>query len=256
MAPNVAVIEFPDWRWPFIGGSVVTLIVALLIWKLIPGLEAGAAGQRFDWLGAIGLAAGILSLILAISKGSAWGWATPLPPSLFGISVLALVFWGFWKLRPSPRVLLTATLVNSGVACAYGAMPSIIMSSVPRSETAAGNGFNTLMRSLGTNGNAAVIGQLLAQISTDFHGAMIPTGQGFRTALLLGAGLSVAAVIIAAFIPKNPPRSELEPVDVPLSANAKQFPGQCRNGQPWAPHEVASADRQDPRRVGPSGILD
>lgn len=118
-------------------------------------------------------------------------------------------------------LLLTATLVNSGVAFAYGAMPSIIMSSVPRSETAAANGFNTLMRSLGTTASAAVIGLVLAQMSTDFHGAMIPTEQGFRTALLLGAGFSVAAVILAGFIPKNPPHGELEPVDVPLSVNAK-----------------------------------
>ena len=326
---SAAVIEFSDWRALFVGGSVVTLIVALLIWKFIPGMKAGAAGQRFDWLGAIGLSTGILALMLAISKGSFWGWASPLTLCLFGLSLLALVFWGFWELRTTdplvdlrtaviPRVLLTniasifvgfgmyvsmllmpqilqlpsstgyglgqsvlaaglwvapagfmmlilspvggklsdklgakftlmlgisilavgyvvglwgmgstwgllltATLVNSGVAFAYGAMPSIIMSSVPRSETAAANGFNTLMRSLGTTASAAVIGLVLAQMSTDFHGAMIPTEQGFRTALLLGAGFSVAAVLLAGFIPKNPPHGELEPIDVPLSVNAK-----------------------------------
>ncbi|WP_449373425.1 MFS transporter [Arthrobacter psychrolactophilus] len=68
-----AVVEFSNWRALFVGSSVVTLIVVVAIWKFIPALPAGAAGQRFDWLGAIGLTIGLVSLILAVSKGSTWG---------------------------------------------------------------------------------------------------------------------------------------------------------------------------------------
>lgn len=43
-------------------------------------------------------------------------------------------------------LLITGVVINSGVAFAYGAMPAIIMGAVPRSETAAANGLNSLMR--------------------------------------------------------------------------------------------------------------
>ncbi len=41
-------------------------------------------------------------------------------------------------------------------------MPSLIMTAVPRTETAAANGLNTLMRSLGTSSSNAVMGAVLA----------------------------------------------------------------------------------------------
>lgn len=309
MPISAAVVEFADWRTLFYGSAAITLLVMLAIWKLIPAMPAGAAGQRFDWLGAIGLTIGLVSLILAVSKGSSWGWASALTLSLFGIATVSLLLWGIWETRVKdplvdlrtaaiPRVLLTnvasifvgfgmyasmlvmpqllqlptqtgyglgqsilaaglwmapaglmmlilspvggrlsdrrgpkftlvlgvsilavgygvgllgmgstlgllatSIVVNSGVALAYGAMPALIMGAVPRSETAAANGFNTLMRSLGTTVGAAVIGLVLAQMTVDFGGTPVPSEQGFRVALMLGAGISIIAAIAAACIP-------------------------------------------------------
>lgn len=306
---SAAVVEFANWRALFYGSAAVTLLVALAIWRFIPALPAGAAGQRFDWLGALGLAIGLVSLILGVSQGSSWGWSSPQILILFGIAVLTLLLWGIWESRTRdplvdlrtaaiPRVLLTniasifvgfgmyasmlvmpqllqlptqtgyglgqsilaaglwmapaglmmlvlspvggrlsdargpkftlvlgvsiialgygvgllgmgstwgllitSIVVNSGVALAYGAMPAIIMGAVPRSETAAANGFNTLMRSLGTTAGAAIIGLVLAQQTIDFGGASVPSESGFQLALVLGAGISIIAAIIAACIP-------------------------------------------------------
>ena len=313
-----AVVDFSNWRALFFGSAVVTLIVVLAIWKFIPALPAGASGQRFDWLGAIGLTIGLISLILAVSKGSSWGWAAPITLSLLGLAAVSLLLWGIWEthtrdplvdLRTAviPRVLLTniasifvgfgmyasmlvmpqilqlpaetgyglgqsilaaglwmapaglmmlvlspvggrltnsrgpkftlvlgvailalgygvgllgmgsawglmatSFVINGGVALAYGAMPSIIMVAVPRSETAAANGFNTLMRSLGTTTGAAVVGLALAQMTTDFGGVSVPSEAGFRVALILGAGISVIAAILAACIPAAASKIPLE----------------------------------------------
>ncbi|PRA04242.1 MFS transporter [Arthrobacter sp. MYb229] len=318
MPISAAVIDFANWRALFYGSAVVTLLVVVAIWKLIPALPAGAAGQRFDWLGAIGLGIGLISLMLAVSKGSSWGWAAPLTLGLFGIAALTLLLWGIWETRTKdplvdlrtaviPRVLLTniasifvgfgmyasmlvmpqilqlpsqtgyglgqsilaaglwmapgglmmlvlspvggrlsdargpkftlvlgvsviavgycltllgmgsawslmltSLVINGGVALAYGAMPAIIMGAVPRSETAAANGFNTLMRSLGTTTGAAVIGLVLAQMTTDFGGASLPSESGFRAALILGAGISVVAAILAACIPNAAKKRAIE----------------------------------------------
>ncbi|MET9348281.1 MFS transporter [Streptomyces termitum] len=98
--------------------------------------------------------------------------------------------------------LLVVTLVcNTGVGLAYGAMPALIMGSVPTEETASANSFNTLMRSIGTSVSAAVIGVVLAQMTTPFGGHALPSENGFRAAMLIGAGVALLASLTAALIP-------------------------------------------------------
>jgi len=126
-----------------------------------------------------------------------------------GSLVIALGYGIAMILMGSTPGLLVVTCVSSaGVGLAYGAMPALIMSSVPLSETASANSFNTLMRSVGTTSSAAVIGVVLAQMTTQFAGHTIPTEAGFRTGLLLGCGVAVVAALVALGIPgrsKTPP---------------------------------------------------
>ncbi|SCC32100.1 hypothetical protein GA0061084_2149 [Arthrobacter sp. NIO-1057] len=109
-------------------------------------------------------------------------------------------------------LLITSLVINSGAALAYGTMPTIIMGAVPRSETGAAKGPNTFMRSLGTACGAAIIGLVLDDMTIDFHGTVLPSETGFHTALWLGAGITLAAAVIAACIPaaKKPPRFDLK----------------------------------------------
>ncbi len=104
----------------------------------------------------------------------------------------------------APGLLVVTCVSSAGVGLAYGAMPALIMSSVPLSETASANSFNTLMRSVGTTTSAAVIGVVLAQMTTQFGGHAIPTEAGFRTGLLLGCGVAVVAALVALGIPGKP----------------------------------------------------
>lgn len=98
--------------------------------------------------------------------------------------------------------LLVVTLVcNTGVGFAYGAMPALIMGAVPQSETASANSFNTLMRSIGSSLAAAVIGVVMAQMTTDFGGHSLTTAGGFRVAMLIGCGVALVAAVIAVLIP-------------------------------------------------------
>ncbi|WP_406459061.1 MFS transporter [Streptomyces sp. NBC_00876] len=304
-----AVAQYANWRVLFWGSAALALAISALIWFLIPDVPAAAKGQRFDAPGALGLAVGLVCLLLAVSKGAEWGWASATTTGLFGASVVVLVGWGFWELRTRdplvdlrttarPRVLITNiaslfvgfgmyagmlivpqllqfpeatgyglgqsmlaaglwmapggvmmmivsplggkltdargpkfTLISgvlviaaayglgivlmgsawglmlflmvssSGVGLAYGAMPALIMSSVPASETAAANGFNTLMRALGTSIGAAVIGAVLSQMTTQAGGVTFTSEAGFRTGLLFGCGVALIAVMISAFIP-------------------------------------------------------
>ena len=112
-----------------------------------------------------------------------------------GYGVSTLVMGSTWGL------VVAICIINSGVALAYGAMPALIMGAVPLSETASANSFNTLMRSVGTSISAAVIGVVLAQMSISAGGVDIPTENGFRTSLLIGCGVALAAAAVAAVIP-------------------------------------------------------
>ncbi|MFD7868417.1 MFS transporter [Streptomyces sp. NPDC057682] len=304
-----AVAQYADWRVLFWGSAALALIIFALIWFLVPDVPAGAKGQRFDAVGAVGLAVGLVCLLLAVSKGAEWGWASGTTIGLFAASVVVLLAWGYWELRTTdplvdlrttarPRVLITNiaslfvgfgmyagmliapqllqfpeatgyglgqsmlqaglwmapggvmmmlispfggkltdargpkfTLISgvlviaaaygigillmgsawglmlflmvssSGVGLAYGAMPALIMSSVPASETAAANGFNTLMRALGTSIGAAVIGAVLAQMTTETAGFTFTSEAGFRTGLMFGCGVALVAALISVFIP-------------------------------------------------------
>lgn len=304
-----AVAQYANWRVLFWGSAVLAVMIGVLIWFFVPDVPAGAKGQRFDAPGAIGLAIGLVSLLLAISKGADWGWSSGTTLGLLALAVVALLAWGYWELRTHdplidlrttarPRVLMTnvasilvgvgmyaymliapqllqfpeatgyglgqsmlaaglwtapsgimmmiisplggklidargpkvalvlgaltiaagyglslplmgtawglmvvGIVLNSGVALAYGAMPALIMSAVPRSETAAANGFNTLMRSLGTTIGAAVIGVVLAQMTTTMGGVPLASEDGFRTGLLIGCGVALLAAVVAAAIP-------------------------------------------------------
>lgn len=98
-------------------------------------------------------------------------------------------------------LMLSLMVINSGVGLAYGSMPALIMGSVPLSETAAANGFNTLMRSLGTSIGAAVIGVVLSQMTTTAGGHTFSSESGFRTGLIIGCGVALVAAAIALVIP-------------------------------------------------------
>ena len=69
----------------------------------------------------------------------------------------------------------------------------IIMGGVPVSETAAANGLNALMRSIGTSTSAAVMSVVLAHMTMSLGGHELPSEAAFHTAF----GISITAAIVA-----------------------------------------------------------
>jgi hypothetical protein len=92
--------------------------------------------------------------------------------------------------------MIAGSIVTTGVGFAYGAMPALIMSAVPQTETAAANSFNTLMRSIGTSASAAVIGLVLSHMTTTAGGYTLASENGFRTAITIGIGAALIALAI------------------------------------------------------------
>ncbi|MDT0321088.1 MFS transporter [Streptomyces millisiae] len=101
------------------------------------------------------------------------------------------------------HLVLASCVIGAGVGFAYGAMPALIMSAVPASETAAANSLNTLMRSIGTSVASAVAGVILAQLTTSFGGFPLPSENGFRVVMGIGAGAALLAFALAGFLPRR-----------------------------------------------------
>ncbi|WP_456302053.1 hypothetical protein [Streptomyces cyaneofuscatus] len=81
------------------------------------------------------------------------------------------------------------------------------------------------MRSIGTSFAAAVIGVVLARMTTDFGGVPLASENGFRVAMLIGCGVGLAAAVVAALIPVRTTKPPLRPAaaapDAPQPSPAK-----------------------------------
>ncbi|MGW2044920.1 MFS transporter [Streptomyces sp. NPDC001858] len=299
-----------DWHVLFWTSAALGVVSLLLVVAFVPESKTRTGG-RFDLVGSLGLSAGLVALLLAVSKGADWGWTSGTTLGLGVAAVVILAVWGWWELKAEqplvdlrttakaqvlftnlasialgfsmfamslvlpqllqlpeqtgyglgrsmmtvglvlapqgfvmmvmsavsaqitkakgPKVtlmigalivasgyalnivlmsevwhlVLVSCIIGAGVGFTYGAMPALIMGAVDPSQTGAANSLNTLMRSLGTSFASAIAGVILAQMTTDFGGYALPSENGFKVVMAIGAGAALLAFLLAAFIPKR-----------------------------------------------------
>ncbi len=103
------VAQHTDWHVLFFGSAGIGVLAMLLVVTVVPESEQRTGG-RFDFPGALGLAAGLVALLLAISKGGDWGWSSGTTLGLFAASVVIFLLWGLMELRIAhPLVDLRST---------------------------------------------------------------------------------------------------------------------------------------------------
>lgn len=92
------VAQAADWHVLFWAAGGLGVVVLVLVVALVPE-SAQRAGGRFDVVGALGLAVALVCLLLAVSKGSSWGWGSATTVGLFVAAVVVALAWGAWELR-------------------------------------------------------------------------------------------------------------------------------------------------------------
>ena len=299
-----------DYHYLFWLATALAIVAVVLVLAIVP-VSTLRAGGHFDFIGALGFAIGLIGILLAVSKGSEWGWTSATTLGLLVGGLAVLVVWGIIELRTTdplvdlrvagrrpvlltnlasisvgfaffittaalpvlleaptttgvglgqtlivsslclmplglvmfvmspvaarlsaargPRtslilggfiiavafavavwlhseiwhVILVSTIVGLGVGFAYAAMPTLIMRVVPPTETAAANGLNSVMRTLGSTVAATLVGLVISSHLVLSGGVAIPTTDAFRIIFAMGSGVVLAGVIVAFFIPRR-----------------------------------------------------
>ncbi|HEX7738082.1 MAG TPA: MFS transporter [Marmoricola sp.] len=122
-----------------------------------------------------------------------------------GIVVVALgyVVMLLWR-DAAWEVAVGTAIIGAGVGIAYAAMPALIMGAVPLTETAAANGLNSLMRSVGTSLSSAVVSVVLAHHVLDLgHDTFVPSDGGFAITLWISLAACAAAFGLTMLIPSR-----------------------------------------------------
>ena len=109
--PLAAIIaDHFDWHAVFWFAAILGALSGVLFAILVPRIPSASA-DRLDPLGALGLAAGLVTLLLGISKGGRWGWGSATTLGMFAASIVIFAMFAWWQLRTdSPMVDLRTTV--------------------------------------------------------------------------------------------------------------------------------------------------
>lgn len=101
---SALIVEAAHWRGLFWLSAVLGALVFVLVAVIVPPSTLRASG-RFDVWGALGLAAGMSGVLVAVSRGSVWGWGAPITigTAVSGIAILAV--WVRYQMRTRDPLL-------------------------------------------------------------------------------------------------------------------------------------------------------
>ncbi len=200
-----ALAQYGSWQWMFWGSAVLGLAIIAMMAVRIRALPAAKPDGTLDLVGASGLAVGLISLLLAASKGADWGWASALTLSLFALAAVAFPAWGWWVLRhPSPvvdlRVAARRPVLMTNIASVLVGMglyaQLIVLPQVLQLPVATGHGLGQSMVAMGL---WIAPGGLAMMAVSPISGRLITT-RGPKPTLVLGSLVIAAGYASAIFL--------------------------------------------------------
>ncbi|HIZ99006.1 MAG TPA: MFS transporter [Candidatus Janibacter merdipullorum] len=171
------------------------------------GLDALHAGL---WMAPSAAAFGLLAPLS--------GWVTRRfgPELAIGIGsvIMAVSYLARIPLSDSVTLVVIGTIVVTiGTALAYSALPTLIMRSVPVTETAAANGLNTLLRSVGTSTASAVTAAVFAASITSATGGYPTFGALTLMFVLAAVASAISIVLILPFLRRRAAEGDDQPTE-------------------------------------------
>ncbi len=176
----------------------------ILIPQLVEAPEAAGYGFGLSatQAGLVMLPAALCMLVAGPASGMLGSrYGNKLPLALGGVvSGLGLVGVGLDHGAIS-HVVFWNLISSVGVGLAFAAMPNLIMETVPMDRTGEATGFNVLIRSVGSSLGSQLTASILTASVVTATG--LPSADGFTTAFLVTAGISLFAGVMATLIPSR-----------------------------------------------------
>ena len=186
----------------FTAAFAVLVILAVVV--VVPRRPRSTTGS-VDWAGAAGLAVGLSLMLLAITQGNTWGWATARTLGAGLAGALTLGLWWWWERRCKQPLVSTVMLtrrpilmtniatvaVGMGLYCGFLGLTTFVQAPT---DTGYGFGATVLEASVIFLLPGAFAGFLTALASGRYIDRF-----GGRRVLMVGAGIGVAGFAMLAF---------------------------------------------------------
>lgn len=243
---SAVIAQSSSWRVLFWLSAGLAAACLLLLWRVVPDSPVRAAG-RFDGLGAVGLAVALVSLLLAITKGGTWGWASPVTLGLFGGAVVVFLVWGFYQLkarhplvdlRVSARRPVLFTNIASVLVGFSLYSGSLVLPQLLQAPLATGYGLGQSMVAAGLwMAPGGLVMMALSPVS-----ARLTRKKGPRTTLMAGAGVIAVGYLLSTLLLHNAVEAMIATVIVSggVGIAYAAMPGLIMGSVPL--HETASAN--------------
>jgi MFS family permease len=99
-------------------------------------------------------------------------------------------------------IVILVSVIGTGLAFTFAAMPALVLRAVPPAQSAAAGGVNLMVRSVGAAAASAALGTVLGTMTQMIWVAgariMLPSAAAFRIAFLVAAGAALAGAAVVA----------------------------------------------------------
>ncbi|MFT4220803.1 MAG: MFS transporter [Microbacterium sp.] len=202
------IVQSMDWHALFWLSSALAVVVIALSATILPH-HRREHPAKVDVVGGIGLAIGLVSVLVGVTKGNDWGWASTGTLGMIIGGALVLVAWGFYEVRHhSPLVDLRTTVrlpvlfTNlAALVVGFGMMAqSVVVPQLLEMPTATGYGLGQSI--LQTGLWMAPAGLMMLAMSPVCSALL--TRFGGRITLAIGAGVLSAGYVMGVFLTDEP----------------------------------------------------
>jgi EmrB/QacA subfamily drug resistance transporter len=202
------IVDNLSYEWIFWLGLIVVAFAIVMTRLFVPESPVKSP-SRIDWGGAGLLSLGLVALLVGVSEGNGWGWASPRILGLFGGAAVVLVLWVAYERRvPDPLVdiemmrrravlttNLTALLVGFGMFGSFILIPQLV-----QTPTSTGYGFAASVTQAGLYMLPSAGVMLLAGPIAGWLGGR----SGSRLPLLVGTATAAVSFAFLAVAHRDP----------------------------------------------------
>ncbi|GGL37030.1 MFS transporter [Phycicoccus endophyticus] len=197
-----------SWHGLFWLSSALALVVLVLTVVVVPGIH-DEHPAHLDLLGIAGLAVGLSAVLVAVSKGSEWGWSAGRTLAMLVGGVVVLLGWAWYQLRHEDPIVDLRTTARrpilftnlAAVLIGFGMMAqSIVVPQLLEMPEATGYGLGQSILEAGLwMAPAGLMMLLFAPVSSGLINHV-----GARVTLSVGAVVLAVGYVVALFLMSAP----------------------------------------------------